>query len=76
MEPLPAHQANRLARDVEQASRDLSHTARLTSAPRQKNERPHSTSAVDGGRLNPWVQVGAPRGIWEEAGTAASSNAS
>ena len=36
MEPLPAHHANRLPRDVEQASGDLSITARLTSAPRQE----------------------------------------
>jgi hypothetical protein len=39
-------------------------------------ERLRSTCAVDGGRLNPLVQVGSPRGIWEMAGDAANDTVS
>lgn len=42
------------------------------SARAREIERLRSATAVNGGRLNPWVQVGTPRGIWVSAGGAAN----
>ena len=75
MESIASEDGNGSGGDVEQASGDNVIPCHRDVLP-QKNERPRSTSAVDGGRLNPSVQVGTPRGIWEEADTAASSYAS
>lgn len=75
MESIACEDDSGSGRDVEEASGDNVIPSHHDVLPRS-NERPRSTSAVDGGRLNPSVQVGTPRGIWEEAGTAASSYAS